>query len=301
MPGVPLPAVTTTTVSEDDAPAEEQHYRHQLVAYLSRADNWSLYTGSDHSNWAPQRGSTLAADNARTDPYQLSHSAKRAITGAVSHLDGLRVMVLGPQGKDHDGLYLPTHAAMTLLRATMENAATAIWLLAPPDSDERAVHAFQLGAAEVRNSEAARKLTRSVGPRTKDERLDRIRGLARALGLDPKAATGRTDYADIMRAGAAYLGVNGDAAEAMWRACSGLAHGDPWPLINVLDNTEVARTATGVTKEITANTKILAFAAGMSVDLIDGALRGVSVRNVSPAANEGDRPGHGCPSGDWLG
>lgn len=274
-----LAAVTSTDADQITA---EQRDLHGLLGYLGRADAWSRYTGSGPSVWAVQRDSALACDDARTHPYRVSHGASRAITAAVDHFAGLRAMIMGPSDQASTIVYLRPYAPMTLLRAAIENAATSVWLLAPTDGDERTMRALQLGAGEVKNREAARALTGTVGAKTRDQYLDRIRGLARGLGLDPKTAVRRPDYADIVNGGAVHLGINGDAAEAIWRACSGLAHGDLWPVLNVLDTADALSSADVATKEITANTKILAHAAGLSVALIDGALRLYGERRSRP-------------------
>jgi hypothetical protein len=195
------------------------------------------------------------------------------ITVAVDHLHGLRLMVMGPPDHETASLYLRTHAPFTLLRATMENAATAIWLLSPEDSSERALRVFRLGAAEVRNSGAGRALTGTVGPRTKNQRLDRIHERAGAARLDPATALTRADYLEIMRYAGGRVGIPGDAAEALWRACSALAHGDLWPVVSVLSTTD-ARVSAGVaTKALTTNTTISVKTAAMSVTMIDAAFR----------------------------
>lgn len=251
--------------------AAEQRQLQALKQLLTRADAWSLYTGSEPSISAPQRGSVLADDNAQTEPFQLSHRASRAITVAVDHLHGLRLMTLGPPERETATPYLRTHAPFTLLRAVMENAATAIWLLSPTDAPERAQRSFRLAAAEVRNSETARALTEMLGPRTREQRLERIRERARACGLDPPNALRRTDYVEIVRTSASMIGIAEDVAEALWRACSALAHEDLWPVVSVADHAR--RTADVVTKQVTVNTEILLAVTAKCVTAIEVAFR----------------------------
>jgi hypothetical protein len=196
-----------------------------------------------------------------------------AITVAVDHLQGLRLMVMGPPDGHVAELHLRTHAPFTLLRGTIENAAAAVWLLASTDSDQRALRAFRIGAKEVKNSEAVKALVGTAGPRTKDQRFDRIRDRARACGVDPKAAVSRVDYLEILREAAAPIGVRPAVAEAHWRICSALAHGDQWPAITSLGVVAEVRGASSVTREVVSNTEVLVQAAGLAVTLVEAALR----------------------------
>jgi len=235
---------------DDRQAADEQRDLNDLVRLLARADTWAQYTGSDPNVWAVQPGSVLADDNVRTEPYQLSHRASRP-----SPWPSTTYTACASWSWARPIIRLRTHAPFTLLRATMENAATAIWQLTPADSPERALRTFRLAAAEVRNSEKARTLTGSVGPRTKDQRLERIRERAHAAGLDPASALRGIDYAEVVRGAGERVAVGGDAAEGLWRACSALAHGDLWPVVAVLSTTD-ARVSPGVaTKVVTTNSR----------------------------------------------
>jgi hypothetical protein len=206
--------------------ADEQQLLHDLTGLLLRSDDWSRYAGSGASAWAVQKGSVIADDNVRTEPHQLGHRAALAITVAVDHIAGLRLMTIGPPGAQVTDLRLRTNAPFTVLRSAIENAAAAVWLLATTDRNERALRAFRLATKEVKNSEAVKALVGATGPRTKEQRLDRIKQQAIACGVNPATAVSHVDYGEIVRDAAAPIGLNTKTAEAQWRVCSALAHGD---------------------------------------------------------------------------
>ncbi|MFH9751371.1 hypothetical protein [Streptomyces griseus] len=78
-----------------------------------------------------QPGSALAGDDAKTDPYQISHSACTALSVAVDHLHCFRSTFAGdPQGNSVS-ITLHTHGQYSLLRGAFENSARAVWMLGP--------------------------------------------------------------------------------------------------------------------------------------------------------------------------
>jgi hypothetical protein len=61
---------------------DEQQDLRRLLGLLERTNPWEDLTGNPSDAWQVQRGSALAGDDARTDPYQVSRTgqvAKRSI------------------------------------------------------------------------------------------------------------------------------------------------------------------------------------------------------------------------------
>jgi hypothetical protein len=71
-----------------------------------------------------QPGSSLLKDDEVTSPYLLSHAVRGALVSAVDHLDAFRALI-------QDAHVVHPRATLTLLRAALENAALAVWLLGP--------------------------------------------------------------------------------------------------------------------------------------------------------------------------
>ncbi|MER7850320.1 hypothetical protein ABTZ03_41045 [Kitasatospora sp. NPDC096077] len=81
--------------------------------------------------WTLPPGSPLAGDDAKTDPYQVSHSAQHAIQAAVDHLHRLRSSLSQYENPERPTLLLHSYGSFTLLRGALENGARTVWLLAP--------------------------------------------------------------------------------------------------------------------------------------------------------------------------
>jgi hypothetical protein len=77
----------------------------------------------------PEAGSMLAADDAALASFEVSHAVQGVLLSAVDHIDALRALVV-------DAKMVHSRAPFTLLRAALENAATAVWLLAPDVQSE---------------------------------------------------------------------------------------------------------------------------------------------------------------------
>jgi hypothetical protein len=99
-----------------------------LLWIFDAAAGWQVRTerraGDVHA------GSSLWKDDEVTSPYLMSHSVRGALVSAVDHLNAFRALV-------QDAHVVHPRATLTLLRAALENAALAVWLLAPANRNER--------------------------------------------------------------------------------------------------------------------------------------------------------------------
>ncbi|GAA4126022.1 hypothetical protein GCM10022415_33530 [Knoellia locipacati] len=77
-----------------------------------------------------QPGSLLAADGKAWPPNPLADCAAACLTAAVDHLQAVRV--LSDESKSLHPL-----ATYSLTRGALLSAATSVWLLAPPEPEER--------------------------------------------------------------------------------------------------------------------------------------------------------------------
>lgn len=128
--------------------------------------------------------SSLAGDDAKSHPFEVSHALRHLINASVDQLHGVKVVV-------RDANYQHLAVSNTLVRAALENTATGLWILGPgtrPERIERALrwHArnYHDFASYVRSSDysATDMLKRNAAS------LDQIADIADRLGIDPKSA-----------------------------------------------------------------------------------------------------------------
>jgi hypothetical protein len=140
----------------------------------------------------PAPRSSLRGDDDRAHPYQLSHAVWHSLSNAVDHLSCLRAL-LG------DAKIIHMYAPFTLVRAVLENACAAVWLLQPPQRKDRLTRRLRLAIADIRNGEQARQLIGQAGPRTEQERIDQIRAIASRAGIDAAAVWTEATHTEIVK------------------------------------------------------------------------------------------------------
>lgn len=196
-------------------------------------DRWAKLAGRATPEVEP--GSALAGDARKSPKLQVAHAAWRGISHSIDHLSTLRVLLVEAQA-------LHVYAPMTLVRAAMENAATAFWLLEPSRRSERLRRCLKLARYEAKEAGEVQLLMRRLfppevlqGKRTAEERIKEIRELAIELDLDPDDVVGRFGYEKVIHTAGEAIGIGGDLAAFTWRLCSGFAHGRYWASFSFLE------------------------------------------------------------------
>jgi hypothetical protein len=184
-------------------------------------------------------GSALAGDDKRTDPYQTGHSAWHSVSHAVDHLHMLR-SVLRDAGTIH--MYAP----YSVIRAALENASAAVWLLAPANRKERILRRLRLATVDIKAGEDVKDLINHPGPRSRQERIDQLHTIARREGVDNPDNVKRVGYGEIVKAAGGHTSVTEETAEVIWRLCSGFTHGDPWATLSASHRVELPGAPPGV-------------------------------------------------------
>jgi hypothetical protein len=118
----------------------------------------------------------MCGDDYRLHPYELRHAAWHSLSHAVDHLGCLRAL-LG------DAKVVHMYAPFSLVRAALENACAAVWMLQPPRRADRLTRRLRFAVTDIRNGEQVKKLTRQPGPRTEQERMEELRTIASRAGL----------------------------------------------------------------------------------------------------------------------
>jgi hypothetical protein len=224
--------------------AEEQQDLRKLLELVERAKPWEELTSNPSDAWQAQAGSALAGDDAKTNPYQLSHAAWHALTVAVDHLHCLRSSLAGDLKGDRLSVRIHTHAQSSLIRGAIENGARAVWLLGPTRRLIRVTRRLSLEAMEIHHSYQLRELVGAPARRTQDQRKKQLQDLAVAAGvpgLDVKKALRPPRYSEIVREGGDLTVLGAELTEVIWRGCSSIAHGELSGTLGMLDKEILAR------------------------------------------------------------
>ncbi|MCD4533560.1 hypothetical protein LRP67_05650 [Nocardioides sp. cx-169] len=214
--------------------------------------------------WMVSPGSPLAGDDRATAPHQTSHTAHGALGVALDHLHALTFMVA-----EHKTLHL--NATYTLARGAIENAAITYWLVAPPTRRERVLRTLRLHAMDVRDATNATDDLGATALVTLDERMEQLRALAAAAGIDSTSPNWPKRVTSVEMVKALDEGLNigiKPGPLGAWRLFSGMAHGRPWASAAFM-NREVTPVDGLVSKVRRANTpdRVL-FAASIAQDVI---------------------------------
>ncbi|WP_406175270.1 hypothetical protein [Streptomyces sp. NBC_00996] len=208
---------------------DEQQYRRAILTQLENIKPHEALTSTPSSAWDVQSGSPLAGDDAKTNPYQVSHLAWQALTVACDHVNCLRRSLIGDQQGDHITVTMHIYAQATLLRGAFENSARAVWLLAPRKRLTRITRRLALQRDSNKHSDRMHQLLGTTPSRTTTEREKQIRDLAVSAGICPSDVKKELTFGYktmVQTAGDHLVGMGADQAEAVWSACSALAHGD---------------------------------------------------------------------------
>jgi len=240
------------------AEAERQHLL-ELLSELRKVDAWVARMDPSTRPPGPQPGSSLYGDDARTHPYELSHGAWHALSHAVDHLNCLHVLL-----KDAQVIHM--FAPFSLVRAALENASAAVWMLQPPSRTSRVCRRFRFAVANIRNGDAAKQLARLEGGRPQDVLIDEVRELARQAGVTAAEATKKVGYQEVVTSAASALGQDTAVIPFAWRLCSGISHGDFWTTLSAAQRTELPGAPPGIGSfRVTANVQTLMYVTTFAV------------------------------------
>lgn len=252
---------------------EEDQYLRQLLALLDGTRRFDAYTHDNKGQWQVQPRSSLAGDDAKSHPHQVSHSAWHALTVAVDHLQCLRSSVLAERSATHASTVIHTHAQASLVRGVFENSARAVWLLGPANRLERLTRRLSLQAKEVEHGHRVRELAQSPSLKTKEERLQVLEDLLVTAGASPedarKALKARPSYKRIIREAGPEIRMGEDLAELVWSACSSLAHGDSTGTLAFLDREILESDGTVALAQITGSISLLFHVTHCAVRMVE--------------------------------
>lgn len=195
-----------------------------LKVLFSQADAVEQQLNEDSSAMA---GSSLQSDDEVVAPHRLSSAARQALGSSVMHFVALRALV--------EAKVMPGPACFTLMRAALENAAIAVWLLAPEDQVERIFRLLRLHWADVGDElNGTKELGLDPGP-FRDQRKADLHALGRAAGLSSDQvsclASRKVSFTSIIKTAgdeATIPDMTGRRAVTLWKAASGVTHARSW-------------------------------------------------------------------------
>jgi hypothetical protein len=219
-------------------------------------------------------GSALVGDDRASNPYKVSQSALRALSIATEHLHAFEALIV-------EAGYLHLSAPFTLIRASIETASSAVWLLEPTSRSERVLRSLRVGVGDaIDGDRVATELGLPVN-RPLAERRAQVDTLARRVGhvgvVRPATST------EIVRAASAAAGSALDVLAA-WRTCSGFAHGRVWAMLSVLDREEqLPGSSSGdVLLKVTSSLDRVLWPAWAASDVIEHGLDRYRLLSASP-------------------
>ncbi|MFD6817722.1 hypothetical protein ACFWCH_12445 [Microbacterium sp. NPDC060132] len=186
--------------------------------------------------------SELGDDDRRTSWLHLSHYVASCMSMATDNLAATKQLLL----PDEEQLEHRVTAHFPLLRAALESASTALWLLRPDVQRDRIVRLLQLRTTDIGYDltliKAAAKLADLSTPQGRSASQAAIRGvvarrkrhmqqmtkIAEAEGISVDDYTGGAPgHGVIVEQATDYPDLNGGYASTVWRLISGLTHPSP--------------------------------------------------------------------------
>jgi hypothetical protein len=247
----------------------------QLRRILGDAEAWQRRW--EAGNLLPEvlPGSSLASDDARSSPYQVSHGIAQTSSTAVDHLHALKVLTL-------DAQILHNSAPYTLARSTIESAATALWILAPNGRTTRVVRRLIHAAQDARDGSHMITDAGIAMPRPLSQRLAEMDALAKKAGGEPVGKQ-RLNVTEMLRE-ADTRKVSRMGVLNAWRVCSGFAHGRTWSSMALLQQELHPSSEPDVAKvRLTNRLDAVLWAAWAGHDLVHETLRQYYLRARGPA------------------
>ena len=172
--------------------------------------------------------SQLAADDAKSHPYEVSHCARMCLNAGVDHMHAAKSLMF-----DANKPLLHASADWSLIRGALENLAAAFWILHPAQRTYRIEHALRWMVKNFKDQGNATDRLDLPNSKTTDEKVERVLQIGTGAGC--KASEVRRGYfsTTVLKYVEKYSGSTNPYL--MWQLCSGFAHGRPWASLSMND------------------------------------------------------------------
>ena len=223
--------------------------------------------------------SLMAGDDRDLTGYWVSMVVTNGVTACLDHVVTLRDIVTRERGT------ITLNAPWTLLRAAVESAAMAVWVMESGQRATRRSRALRLWHYDFGQRQLWENDTGRVPPpkgKSGKDRAKEVLTLATNLGIKPTQVSTEINYADIVGHGAVAVGLDRTEARARWREASAFAHGRSWPLLALTSPTAAQEIQGGFGLSLTLNEDLLRPLADLAHDLLNGALTRYAELAASP-------------------
>lgn len=185
----------------------------------------------------------------KTDPLSLVSPAHQADNGIQTFHNLMRAFDSMVLSDDRAGMRLHLSAEFVLIRALLEAANTALWVLGPDESDERIARSLRLRHSEISYSrKLAIKFTELAGPDAQDAliaqeefvdgQLTDLATMATDAGIDVRRATKGVSPGTLASEAGEYVpDLGGALGYWYWSTASSIAHGEPANMRELADMT----------------------------------------------------------------
>lgn len=227
---MPLLALARRLVGVDAGPVTDRDQRGTFdgLAPILHSARLRYAAVSSSPRPEPAPGSELADDDQRLPGFPASALIRSGLDAGIEHLHALGVLFI-------DAKVAHPHVPLTLLRASLQDLAEAVWLLAPDHRDERLLRALRVWYRDFGDRAEYEKIKpQQPGRKTGTDRQAEMVALAKALRLNAGTVGGRLVTTSIIAQAADLVGLR-DEALRMWSLSSGLAHGRFWSRFIGLD------------------------------------------------------------------
>lgn len=173
-----------------------------------------------------ESGSSFAGDDAKTHPFDLSQGVAQSIAVSVDHLHCLRMALTGTSD---NVLSLHAYAPFTLLRAAVENAAIAVWVMSESNQNERILRHIRHQLTSTKKLKRTLALAGETHAPVTNERENPLLDIADACGIDREQAAKEVTATEMVRSASETTGFKKDEMDLMlmfWKISSAVAHGD---------------------------------------------------------------------------
>jgi hypothetical protein len=211
-----------------EPPPDHDHWRTEALSRMNRAGAVLDRIDSDDPYPIEDR-SDLAGDREQIPDLWLDTVATRRLKVAVDYLAGVRDLVSG-------GLHY--YAPFPLLRAVLESAATAVWLL---ESDERPVRLRRLVGLHIDDTNN-KKSVQFMLPEQYRDPFDHEPGIKKMI-QESGSPRGKCKFPDYTAVFKTIDDLPGEGASMLlaWRVCSGFSHGLTWATTGLIQQTNRAQ------------------------------------------------------------
>lgn len=169
------------------------------------------------------------------------------------------------------------------LRAGMENAAAAIWMLAPSSRVERVARYLRWWRQEAWYRDKAREL-QGLAKEEKDDMREWIAQVVEDRQIDQAVLHGRPKYEEMVHAAAEQVGMTGNVGQLVWQTMSGMAHGERWAslALNDMERTQQLPNPEHLRVRVTTPVGRLILLATVATTYVRGALDLMDQRRTPP-------------------